>query len=168
MRAPSFATLPTETWEDFGPKVGSIDLTQLYLALSSAVVRRFYGSLSWALLALMVAVALVPANRLTVVHSHDDAHHDHHVDVSHSDNDCELRGVHHDAEPHAHQVGWNQLQKASGHRELGAPVLLRHPGLIVLVSVVLTPPSPNLFRSSAESALVHAPPPLLRSMAFLI
>ena len=116
----------------------------------------------------MFVVALVPANQFTVLHSHDDAHHDHQFDVSHVGNECEVRGVHHDPGLHAHQVGWKQLQKASGHRELGAPVLVGQPSLLVLVSLVVTQSSPSLLRPSPESKWVSAPPPLLRSMAFLI
>ncbi len=118
----------------------------------------------------MFAVALVPANGLTVFHAHDD----HAESSEHSDGDLALNRIYHATDAHqteglhAHQIGWQQINKSSVVREIGAPVLIAQVWLDVLASV-----SPaNLFvdepRASVEAKTVHAPSPLLRSMAFLI
>ncbi|MDP3073805.1 MAG: hypothetical protein Q8N18_26205 [Opitutaceae bacterium] len=127
-------------------------------------------SLSWALLVLMFAVALVPANGLTVFHAHDD--HD-----DHGEHNAGLLGLSeayhvtgsHDAEGlHAHRLGWSQIQKSSVLREIGAPVLVTQIWLNALAQRMPVERFVSLAHPSAESEMVHAPPPLLRSMAFLI
>lgn len=120
----------------------------------------------------MFAVALVPAGGLIMSHTHDD--HDDSAEHEHSAGSTTLGhiyhavGVHHAEGLHAHQIGWQQIQKSSEVREIGAPVLVPEVGVKVLASI-----SPaNLFVerlcASPRGAPLHAPPPLLRSMAFLI
>lgn len=120
----------------------------------------------------MFAVALVPANGLTVFHAHDD-HGDHdelseHREVLALDRLHHATGVHEAEGPHAHQLGWQQIQKPSGVREPGAPVLVAQVWLNVPASFTPANHSVDVPRVSLETKTVHAPPPLLRSMAFLI
>ncbi len=119
----------------------------------------------------MFAVALVPANGLTVIHAHDD-HHD-----GHEEHDPGLSGLSqpyhvtgaHDAEDlHAHRVGWSQIQRSTVVREISAPVLVAQIWLNALTPELPAQRFVGFPLRSAESEMVHAPPPLLRSMAFLI
>jgi hypothetical protein len=151
---------------------GSGHLTEDKFPVSFSAVRRLKCSLSWALLVLMFAVALVPANGLTVFHMHDDDHHH-----DHAEHDVGVLGLpgsrnvaaSHDTEGlHGHHVGWRQLQRSCGVREIGAPVLVTQVWLHVLAAMLPAEQLVRLPHPSAESEMVHAPPPLLRSMAFLI
>ena len=117
----------------------------------------------------MFAVALVPANGLTVFHSHDDDdHHDHGAELLSVSDACHVRGSHHDDGLHLHRVGWSQIQEAPNQCVVGAPVLVAQVWLNMPRLLVPADRSTQVLRRSAESELVHAPPPLLRSMAFLI
>jgi hypothetical protein len=133
-------------------------------------VRHLKRSLSWALLALMFAVALVPANGLMVFHEHDDHEHT----AEHAGNILAWAETYHathghDAEGlHAHSIGWKQLQQSSAVRELGAPLLVTQIWLDALASFTPAVLSVDVPRASFAAKTVHAPPPLLRSMAFLI
>ena len=132
-------------------------------------VRRVKCSLSWALLGLMFAMALVPANGLTVFHSHDDDdHHDHGAELLSVSDPFHVIGSHHDDGLHSHRVGWSQIQEAPTQRVVGAPVLVAQIWLDVPRPLGPADHSTQVLRRSAESKLVHAPPSLLRSMAFLI
>ena len=151
--------------------MGNLHLTQAPVIRSFGSVRRLKRSLSWVLLVLMFAVALVPASGLTVFHAHDDDHGDHHA---HGAGLLRLSEAYHvtgshDAEGlHAHRLGWTELQKSSVQREIGAPVLVAQVWLNVLASVSPANLSVDVPRALVEAKTVHAPPPLLRSMAFLI
>jgi hypothetical protein len=146
----------------------SNNLTEEASAFSSAFVRRLKCSLSWALLALTFAMALVPANGLTIVHSHDDDHTEHHAGLLGLSDALHDEDLHPSEGLHSHRVGWSQMQKLSAQREVTAPVLVAQVWLNVSVPTASADHSPRLLRRCAESKLVHAPPPLLRSMAFLI
>ena len=129
------------------------------------------GSLSWALLVLMFAVSLVPANGLTVFHAHhdgDEDHVDHAAGLLGLSEASHARGSHHSEGLHAHQVGWSQMQKSSAQREIGAPVLVAQLWLLAPASMMS---AQSLIRPVLQAAVferTHAPPPLHRSMVFLI
>ena len=131
-------------------------------------VHRMKCSLSWALVALMFAVTLVPAGEITVVHSHDDEHASHHTGLLNLSDASHVDDLH-PGELHPHRIGGSQMQQVSVQREVGAPVLLvAQVWLNFLVPTAWAERSTRLLRPSAESKVVHAPPLLLRSMAFLI
>lgn len=100
-------------------------------------VRRLKCCLSWALLSLMFAMALVPASGLTVFHAHDDhadssEHQQGLLALSHT---YHANGAHQSEGLHAHRIGWQQVQKSSGVREMGAPVLVADVWVQVLASI---------------------------------
>jgi hypothetical protein len=121
----------------------------------------------------MFAVALTPANGLTVFHTHDDHDDDHDhaeqpVRVVTAGEVCDVSGTHHEEGLHAHRIGWEQMQRAATGREIGAPVLVVQNGLAALSWKLPTQRLVRRPRPSTESEMVHAPPPLARSMALLI
>jgi hypothetical protein len=155
-------------------RLGSLRLTQHPFFHSFCFVRRLKCCLSWALTVLMFAVALVPANGLTVLHAHDDHaesadhDHDHSGGVLAFDSISHMPGAHEAEGLHAHQIGWQQMQKSSGVREIGAPVLVTQVWLHLLASFAPAHRAVDVPPASPKAKTVHAPPPLLRSMAFLI
>lgn len=147
-----------------------ISLTKWGAAASVLLVRRLKCSLSWALLVLMFAVALLPANGMTVLHAHDAATEE--VDTSSEflglDRAYHAVGAHQAEGLHGHQLAWRQVQKSPEVRQLGAPVLVAQIWLNVLAAFAPAPRSIDVPAAALATAFVHAPPPLLRSMAFLI
>lgn len=147
-------------------------MTIRQISFPFCIVRRSKCCLSWALLLLMFAVALVPAGGLSMYHTHDD--HDDSGEHEHSPGPTTFGeiyhavGVHHAEGLHAHQIGLPQIQKSSAFRETGAPVLVALVWLNVLASVSPAHLYVDVPRASVEAKTLHAPPPLLRSMAFLI
>jgi hypothetical protein len=148
-----------------------VALTEDAFVVSLKTVRRLKRSLSWALLALMFAVALTPVNGLTVFHTHQDHEDDqagHYMGLVTWSEDCDVFGPHHDEGLHAHRIGWDQLLRPSSGREIGAPVLAVHHCLAALLCRAPAQHLVKVPRPSAKSEMVHAPPPLSRSMALLI
>lgn len=145
-----------------------ISLTNPSVRPSVLLVRRLKYSLSWALLVLMFAVALVPANGMTVLHSHDDHEVDSSSDFAGLANTYHAVGAHHAEGLHGHQVGWREAQRSPEIRQLGAPVLVAQVWLNVLAAFSPAPRSIDVPAVDYKTVTVHSPPPLLRSMAFLI
>lgn len=118
----------------------------------------------------MFAVALVPATGLSFYHTHDE----HEDSAEHNAGPTTLGfiahavGTHHAEGLHAHQIGWQQIQKSSGVREIGAPVLVARVWVQMLSSISSANRFVDQLGAAPRGAPLHAPPPLLRSMAFLI
>jgi hypothetical protein len=147
----------------------SLRLTLRPFFFSFCFVRRLKCCLTWALLVLMFGVALVPTNGLAKYHTHDEHQSFEHCHGVFAFSDAHHgTGAHHAEGWHAHQIGWQQMQKSSGGREIGAPVLVTQVWVNVLASILPAILSVDVPRASLEAKTAHAPPPLLRSMAFRI
>lgn len=116
----------------------------------------------------MFAVALLPANGMTVLHSHDTEEVDTSSEFLGLDRAYHAVGAHQAEGLHGHQLAWRQVQKSAEVRQLGSPVLVAQIWLNVLAAYSPAPRSIDVPAVAEATDTVHSPPPLLRSMAFLI
>ena len=104
-----------------------------------------------------------------MIHSHsEDDHVGHGVEWLVVSAAHHVLGSHHSDDVHAHRVGWSQMQLPAASREISGPVLVAEFWLVSPASMMS---AQNLIRPLPQAAVserAHAPPPLHRSMVFLI